>query len=56
MIRRTILVGEDDAEVRDYLGVTLRCCGYDVQLAVDGEEVVSHLQAGRPASWSCSTS
>ena len=50
MIRRTILVGEDDAEVRDYLGVTLRCCGYDVQLAMDGEEVVSHLQAGRPAS------
>ncbi len=50
MIRRTILVGEDDAEVREYLGMTLRCRGYDVQLAVDGEEVVSHLQAGRPAS------
>ncbi len=48
--RRTILVGEDDAEVRDYLGVTLRCHGYDVQLAVDGDEVVSHLNAGRPAS------
>jgi len=50
LTRRTILVGEDDAEVRDYLGVTLRCHGYDVQLAVDGEEVVSHLNAGRPAS------
>ncbi len=49
-IRRTILVGEDDAEVRDYLGVTLRCRGYDVQMALDGEEVVSHLHAGRPAS------
>ena len=48
--RRSILVGEDDSEVRDYLGVTLRCRGYDVQLAVDGEEVVSHLNAGRPAS------
>jgi len=48
--RRTILVGEDDAAVRDFLGVTLRCHGYDVQLAVDGEEVVSHLRAGRPAS------
>lgn len=48
--RRSILVGEDDSEVRDYLGVTLRCRGYDVQLAVDGEEVVSHLHAGRPAS------
>jgi len=48
--RRTILVGEDDAEVRDYLAVTLRCHGYDVQLAVDGEGVISHLYAGRPAS------
>src|SRR5271166_4409230 len=48
--RKTILVGEDDAEVRDYLAVTLRCHGYDVQLAVDGEGVVSHLFAGRPAS------
>lgn len=50
MIRRTILIGEDDAEVREYLGMTLRCCGYDVQLAVDGEEVISHLHAGKPAS------
>ena len=50
MTRRTILVGEDDAEVRDYLGVTLRCHGYDVHLAVDGEEVVNHLNAGRPAA------
>ena len=48
--RKTILVGEDDAEVRDYLAVTLRCHGYDVQLAVDGEGVVNHLFAGRPAS------
>lgn len=48
--KRTILVGEDDAEVRDYLAVTLRCHGYDVQMAVDGEGVVSHLHAGRPAS------
>jgi two-component system, NtrC family, response regulator AtoC len=50
MDRRTILVGEDDAEVRDYLGVTLRCRGYNVQLAVDGEGVINHLQAARPVS------
>ena len=49
-IRRTILVAEDDAEVRDYLEVTLRCRGYDVQLAADGEEVVSYLRAGGVAS------
>ena len=50
VIRRTILVGEDDAEVRDYLEVTLRCRGYDVQLAADGEEVVSYLREGGAAS------
>lgn len=50
MERRTILVGEDDAEVRDYLGVTLRCHGYNVHLAVDGEGVINHLQSARPVS------
>ncbi len=49
-IRRTILVGEDDAEVRDYLEVTLRCRGYDVHLAADGEEVVDYLRSGGFAS------
>ncbi len=48
--RLTILVGEDDAEVRDYLGVTLRCHGYNVQLAVDGEEVINLLQRGQSLS------
>jgi two-component system response regulator AtoC len=50
MTRRSILVGEDDAEVRDYLSVALRSLGYEVQLAVDGVEVVDHLHAGYPAS------
>jgi two-component system response regulator AtoC len=45
-----ILVGEDDAEVRDFLGMTLRCSGYDVYTAADGEEVLAYLRAGRPAS------
>ncbi len=50
MERRTILIGEDDAEVRDFLGVTLRCRGYNVHLAVDGEGVINHLQSARPVS------
>jgi two-component system response regulator AtoC len=48
--RETILVAEDDAEVRDYLGVTLRCAGYEVQLAADGEEVLGYLRTGVAAS------
>jgi two-component system, NtrC family, response regulator AtoC len=48
--RRTILVGEDDAEVRDYLEVTLRCRGYDVYLAADGEEAITYLRSGGFAS------
>ncbi len=50
MRRKTILVAEDDAEVRDYLGVTLRCAGYEAHLAADGEEVLGYLRAGIPAS------
>ena len=50
VLRRTILVAEDDAEVRDYLEVTLRCHGYDVQLAGDGEEVTSYFRSGGVAT------
>ena len=50
MERSTILIGEDDAEVREFLGVTLRCRGYNVHLAVDGEGVINHLQSARPVS------
>lgn len=49
-VRRTILVAEDDAEVRDYLKVTLRCHGYDVYLAGDGEEVISYFRSGGMAN------
>jgi len=48
--QKTILVGEDDSEVRAYLGMTLRCSGYNVEFAVDGEEVISHLRSGGPVS------
>jgi two-component system response regulator AtoC len=50
MRRETILVAEDDAEVRNYLGVTLRCAGYEARLAADGEEVLGYLRAGIHAS------
>src|SRR5215472_2316981 len=42
---RTILVGDDDSEVRDFLESTLRLQGYGVQLAEDGNQVLDHLES-----------
>ena len=41
---QTVLVAEDEAEMRSYLGMALRCQGYGVEFAEDGEEVISMLQ------------
>jgi two-component system response regulator AtoC len=43
----TILVAEDELEVRNYLGVALKCLGYGVELAQNGEEVLRYMQAGQ---------
>src|SRR5215469_9348049 len=43
----TILLGEDDLEVRSYLETALKCQGYSVEIAEDGDEVVSALQRRR---------
>ena len=40
----TVLIAEDEPEIRDYLGLALRCEGYKVEFACDGEEVVHHLE------------
>src|SRR5579864_5882242 len=45
--RRTILVAEDELEVRGYLEMALRCLGYSVELAQDGDEVLALLQSSR---------
>jgi two-component system response regulator AtoC len=45
---RNILVGEDELEVRGYLEMALKCLGYAVELAQDGDEVVSYVAAGNP--------
>jgi two-component system response regulator AtoC len=44
---RTILVGEDELEVRSYLEMALRCHGYSIELAQDGEEVLACLERER---------
>jgi two-component system response regulator AtoC len=44
---RTVLVGEDELEVRGYFQMALRCLGYGVELAQDGDEVLSLLRSPR---------
>jgi two-component system response regulator AtoC len=46
----TILLAEDDAEVRNFLEVTLECRGYAVQSASDGNELLGYLRAGASVS------
>lgn len=41
----TVLVGEDELEVREYLEMALKCLGYSVESAQDGEEVISYLRS-----------
>jgi two-component system response regulator AtoC len=41
---RTILLGEDELEVRSYLEMALKCHGYSIESAQDGEEVISCLE------------
>ena len=43
----TILVGEDELEVREYLGMALRCLGYRVEMAEDGDEILTFLESSR---------
>ncbi len=43
-MKNTILVVEDELEVRNYLEMALKCQGYAVELAQDGEEAISILQ------------
>jgi two-component system, NtrC family, response regulator AtoC len=42
----TILVAEDEPEVRNYLGLALSCEGYRVEYAQNGEEVLQCLASG----------
>src|SRR5262249_34347531 len=45
--KKTILIGEDEMEVRGYLEMAVKCLGYSVELAQDGDEVLACLQASR---------
>jgi two-component system response regulator AtoC len=41
----TVLVGEDESEVRGYFQMALKCLGYSVELAQDGDAVLSYLRS-----------
>lgn len=43
----TILVGEGEPEVRSYLGTALKCLGYGVEVAGDGQGVICALQSAK---------
>jgi two-component system response regulator AtoC len=47
---RLILIAEDEPEVRGYLEMALRCEGYAVETAEDGEEALHCLESGMPIS------
>src|ERR1700704_3013405 len=42
---KKILVAEDEPEVRSYFDMALRCQGYSVELAQDGEEALRVLRS-----------
>lgn len=43
----TVLVAEDEIEVRAYLEMALKCLGYSVELAQDGRDAISCLEAAK---------
>ena len=45
-----VVLGEDEHEIRSYLEIGLRCQGYQVQSACDGDGVLSVLRKGAPVS------
>jgi len=47
---RLVLVAEDDAEIRGYLEMALRCEGYGVEAVADGEEALNCFAMGMPIS------
>jgi two-component system response regulator AtoC len=48
--KRTILVGDDDFEIRSFLEATLRRQGYTVELARGGHDVLDYLKSKKPVS------
>jgi len=47
LVRQSILVVDDEAPMRKYVGMNLRARGYDVLLAADGAEALEQVATAR---------
>src|SRR5437762_12135913 len=47
-VRKTILVADDDLEVRTYFETILKIQGFDVALAESGDEALKRIEQGEP--------
>ncbi|HLY17509.1 MAG TPA: sigma-54 dependent transcriptional regulator [Bryobacteraceae bacterium] len=47
---KTILIVEDEADARNYFEMVVRCLGYSIGIAEDGEEALACLEANRGIS------
>ncbi|HTQ55326.1 MAG TPA: sigma-54 dependent transcriptional regulator [Bryobacteraceae bacterium] len=47
---KTILIVEDEADARNYFEMVVRCLGYPVEIAQDGDEALACLDGKRPIS------
>jgi len=50
MIKRSILVVDDDKAIREYLSTFLASCGYSVECAAAGDEALTRIANGAPPS------
>lgn len=50
MIKRSILVVDDDKNIRDYLSAFLTSCGYTVECMATGDEAISRVANGQAPS------
>jgi len=45
-MKKTILIADDEPEVRNYLRVALGCHGYDIEFAENGDEAMQYIRGG----------
>jgi two-component system response regulator MprA len=45
---RSVLVVDDDRDIREFVQIALECAGYDVEVAGGGVEAIERLEARQP--------